>query len=228
MQNDLNSCDIDVRCSGATCVMATYSGGKLAISNCGDSRAVLGRRNGHGHGVGSMGANPGSGGAAPSYSAIPLSNDHKPDKPEERKRILSCGGHLGCRQVLVSQGARGPVTVPVGPTRVWYQYRGDTLGLAMSRSLGDAVVHRSGVSAEPEIIEHTVDDNDEFVILATDGIWDVVENNQAVSLIQNFASKSSNWNVLEAAVFLCKFARSKWEKLSPMVDDITAVIIKLH
>jgi len=212
MQSDLNSCDVDVRCSGATCVMAALAGDRLELSNCGDSRAVLGRRNMNG-----------------SYSPIPLTNDHKPDKPEERKRILSCGGHLGCRQVMVSQGARGPVTVPVGPTRVWYQFRGDTLGLAMSRSLGDAVVHRSGVSADPEVIEHTIDEHDEFLLIATDGIWDVVENAQAVQIIQSFVAKNpSNWSPLEASQWLCKFARSRWEKLSPMIDDITCIVIKIH
>eukprot|EP01034_Spumella_vulgaris_P026372 gene26372-32946_t len=153
MQNDLNASDIDVKCSGATCVMACIAGGKLSVYNCGDSRAVLGRRNPNG-----------------SITAHALSSDHKPDKPEERKRILSCGGHLGCRQVLVNQNGRGPVSMPVGPCRVWYQHRGETLGLAMSRSLGDAIVHKCGVSAEPEILEHALDDADEFMILATDGI----------------------------------------------------------
>lgn len=130
MQNDLNSCEFDVRCSGATCVLASLCGGRLSVSNCGDSRAVLGRRNPNG-----------------SVTAHALTQDHKPDKPEERKRILACGGHLGCRQVLVNQAGRGPISMPVGPCRVWYQNRGETLGLAMSRSLGDTIVHRSGVSA---------------------------------------------------------------------------------
>jgi hypothetical protein len=130
MQNDLNSCEFDVRCSGATCVLASLCGGRLSVSNCGDSRAVLGRRNPNG-----------------TVTAHALTQDHKPDKPEERKRILACGGHLGCRQVLVNQAGRGPISMPVGPCRVWYQSRGETLGLAMSRSLGDTIVHRSGVSA---------------------------------------------------------------------------------
>jgi len=130
MQNDLSSCEFDVRCSGATCVLATLCGARLSVSNCGDSRAVLGRRNPNG-----------------SVTAHALTQDHKPDKPEERKRILACGGHLGCRQVLVNQAGRGPISMPVGPCRVWYQNRGETLGLAMSRSLGDTIVHRSGVSA---------------------------------------------------------------------------------
>ena len=211
MQNDLNTCEFDVRCSGATCVLVVFNGGRLSVSNCGDSRAVLGRRNQSGV-----------------IGAHALTNDHKPDKPEERKRILSCGGHLGCRQVLVNQPGRGPVSMPVGPCRVWYQYRGETLGLAMSRSLGDSVVHKSGVSAEPEIFEHMVDEYDEFVIIATDGVWDVVDNNQAVQMVGSFINKSPQWNPLEASACICKFARSRWEKLSPMVDDITCVVVKLR
>jgi serine/threonine protein phosphatase PrpC len=210
MQNDLNASDIDVKCSGATCVLACIVGGKLSVYNCGDSRAVLGRRNPNG-----------------SVTAHALSSDHKPDKPEERKRILSCGGHLGCRQVLVNQNGRGPVSMPVGPCRVWYQHRGETLGLAMSRSLGDAIVHKCGVSAEPEILEHALDDADEFIILATDGVWDVVDNNHAVQMVHNFASRSINWSALEAANCVCKFARGRWEKLSPMIDDITCIVVKL-
>lgn len=210
MQNDLNASDIDVKCSGATCVMASIVGTKLNVYNCGDSRAVLGRRNPNG-----------------SISAHALSSDHKPDKPEERKRILSCGGHLGCRQVLVNQGGRGPVSMPVGPCRVWYQHRGETLGLAMSRSLGDAIVHKCGVSAEPEVLEHLIDDYDEFAILATDGVWDVVDNNHAVQMVHNFAVRSRGWSPLEAASCICKFARSRWEKLSPMIDDITCIVVKI-
>lgn len=212
MHNDLNASDIDVKCSGATCVMATInSHGRLCVFNCGDSRAVLGRRSTNG-----------------SIVAQQMSNDHKPDKPEERKRILSCGGHLGCRQVLVNQGGRGPVSMPVGPCRVWYQHRGETLGLAMSRSLGDAIVHKVGVTAEPELIEHPIDDADEFLIIATDGVWDVVDNNHAVQMVHNFAMRSANWSPAEAANCVCKFARSRWEKLSPMIDDITCIVVKLQ
>lgn len=211
MQNDLISCEVDARCSGATCNLALIVNNVISVSNCGDSRCVLGRRQ--------------SGGG---YTAIQLSNDHKPDMPEERKRVLSCGGHLGCRQAMVNQGGRGLVSVPVGPTRVWYQYRGDTLGLAMSRSLGDGIVHKCGVSAEPETIDHTITEGDEFLILATDGIWDVVDSNQAVQVVQNFAIKSPNWDAHEAALWLSKYARSRWEKMSPMVDDITCIIVKLN
>ena len=52
------------------------------------------------------------------------------------------------------------------------------MGLAMSRSLGDAIVHTVGVSAEPELMDHEFQDNDEFIIMGTDGVWDVIDNNQ--------------------------------------------------
>ncbi len=222
VQNDLTSCDIDTRCSGATCNMVLYfpspphtaSHGRLVIANCGDSRCVMGKRL-----------------ASGSFSPVQLSNDHKPDNPDERKRVIAAGGHLGCRQALVNQGPRGMVSVPVGPTRVWYQYKGDTLGLAMSRSLGDSVVHRFGVTADPELTEYTLSEGDEFVIIASDGIWDVVDNNQAVQVIQNFITKGGErggWDPHEAAIWLSKFARARWEKMSAMIDDITCIVMKLR
>ena len=36
-----------------------------------------------------------------------------------------------------------------------------------------SIAHKSGVSAEPEILDHTIDEYDEFMIIATDGVWDV-------------------------------------------------------
>jgi serine/threonine protein phosphatase PrpC len=102
------------------------------------------------------------------------------------------------------------------------------MGLAMSRSLGDLVVHTVGVSAEPELIEHAVESHDEFVIIATDGVWDVIDNNQAVQLVASISSKSPLWSPLEAAALLTKFARSRWTKLAQTADDITAIVLKLR
>ena len=65
-----------------------------------------------------------------------LTSDHKPDRPDERRRVLAAGGQVGSRQLVVGHNAKGPVTMPMGPARVWYTTRGETMGLAMSRSLG--------------------------------------------------------------------------------------------
>lgn len=136
------------------------------------------------------------------------------------------------------------ISVPVGPCRVWYTFKGDTLGLAMSRSIGDCIVHQCGVSAEPELLVYKINNGindghgsiltDEFIVLATDGIWDVLDNNAVTQLIvQNFitpaqqAGNKNNWSPTEASQFITKTARSKWEKLSPMIDDITCIIVRL-
>lgn len=167
MQSTLCSSDLDVRSSGATCVLAVLNGSRLSVANCGDSRAVLGRKNTDG-----------------TIDAVPLTKDHKPENVEEHKRILASGGQVGSRHVLVKQpdGAE-PVSLPCGPCRVWYKNKGDTLGLAMSRSLGDAIAHKFGVSAEPEVLQHTVASSDEFLILATDGVWDVLSNEEACLIV---------------------------------------------
>lgn len=118
MQSDLEKCSIDVRCSGATGVVVVLRSGVLQVGNCGDSRAVLGRKSNG------------------SVSAFLLTSDHKPDRPDERRRVIAAGGQVGSRQLVVGHNANGPVTLPLGPPRVWYQSRGETMGLAMSRSLG--------------------------------------------------------------------------------------------
>lgn len=248
-QSDLNNNThtiVDASCSGATCVLVNVNltDGVVITANCGDSRAIIGSSKKTPNGQ-------------VTYVVTPLSYDHKPDRQDERKRILACNGRVGCRQMAVpntnrvsvpnaSGGSSVPsmISVPVGPCRVWYSYKGDTLGLAMSRSLGDCVVHQSGVSAEPELVVYKLNNatsdghgnalTDEFIVLATDGIWDVLDNNAVTQLVvQNFINPANqsggkhSWSPQEAAQFLTKTARSKWEKLSPMIDDITCVVVKL-
>jgi len=215
MQSELDKSSVDARCSGATCVMVVLRGNTIQVGNCGDSRAVLGRRSNG------------------TISALQLTSDHKPDRPDERRRVMQAGGQVGSRQLVVGHNANGPVTLPLGPPRVWYQIRGETMGLAMSRSLGDGIAHSNGVSSEPEVTEHAVSSTDVFVILASDGIWDVIETNQAVQIVGNHfaratASGSTQWDVVDAAMVLTTTARRRWESLSPMVDDITAVVVDLR
>ncbi|KAK3422512.1 hypothetical protein EUGRSUZ_G02960 [Eucalyptus grandis] len=118
---------------GSTAVVAIVTPDKIVISNCGDSRAVLCR-----NGV-----------------AIPLSSDHKPDRPDELERIQNAGG-----RVIYWDGAR-------------------VLGvLAMSRAIGDNYL-KPFVIPDPEvtIVDRTAED--ECLILASDGLWDVVSNDTA-------------------------------------------------
>ncbi|EYU22032.1 hypothetical protein ABFS82_01G038400 [Erythranthe guttata] len=91
-------------------------------------------------------------------NAIAVSRDHKPDQTDERQRIEDAGGFV----------------MWAGTWRV-----GGVL--AVSRAFGDRLL-KQYVVADPEIQEEKVDDTLEFLILASDGLWDVVTNDEAVSM----------------------------------------------
>ncbi|KAI3987041.1 hypothetical protein MKX01_036831 [Papaver californicum] len=92
--------------------------------------------------------------------AVPLSTDHKPDLPGELQRIEGAGG-----RVIYWDGPR-------------------VLGvLAMSRAIGDNYL-KPYVSSEPEITVKDRTEEDEFMILASDGLWDVVSNDTACDIVR--------------------------------------------
>ncbi|WVZ83925.1 hypothetical protein U9M48_031019 [Paspalum notatum var. saurae] len=127
---------------GSTAVVALLVRGRLVVANCGDSRAVLCR---------------GPAGAPP----VPLSSDHKPNRPDELARIQAVGG-----RVLFNNGPR---------------VRGI---LAMSRALGDRLL-RPEVIPEPEITITDRTAEDECLILASDGMWDVIPNEIACNVARH-------------------------------------------
>ncbi len=94
--------------------------------------------------------------------AIAVTADQTADREDERLRIQNAGGEVSIR---------------MGGWRV-----GDA-GLAVTRSIGDADVKNIGVTAEAEIFENDLEDDDSFLILASDGVWDLVGNQDAVSLV---------------------------------------------
>jgi len=49
-------------------------------------------------------------------------------------------------------------------------------GLAMTRSFGDKAGLKAGTSDEPEILEFDLNEDDKFIIVASDGVWEYMEN----------------------------------------------------
>uniref|UniRef100_A0A1J3HTG4 PPM-type phosphatase domain-containing protein n=1 Tax=Noccaea caerulescens TaxID=107243 RepID=A0A1J3HTG4_NOCCA len=91
--------------------------------------------------------------------AIALSSDHKPDRPDELDRIHAAGG-----RVIYWDGPR-------------------VLGvLAMSRAIGDNYL-KPYVISEPEVTVMDRVNEDDFLILASDGLWDVVSNETACNVV---------------------------------------------
>jgi serine/threonine protein phosphatase PrpC len=110
----------------------------------------------------------------------------------------------------------------VGPQRVWFASI-DYPGLAMSRAFGDAPARRIGVTVEPQLYVHQLDKEDELLIAATDGVWDVLSNEDAVALAGNARSAT------EGAAQVVEAAKAAWHasERGTYVDDITAVVARV-
>uniref|UniRef100_K3YTH0 protein-serine/threonine phosphatase n=1 Tax=Setaria italica TaxID=4555 RepID=K3YTH0_SETIT len=132
------------RDDGSTASTAVLVGDHLYVANVGDSRAVISKAG----------------------KAMALSEDHKPNRIDERKRIENAGG----------------IVIWAGTWRV-----GGVL--AMSRAFGNRLL-KPYVVAEPEIQEEQVNGELECLVLASDGLWDVVEN-EVITLLPSSAVQLS-------------------------------------
>ena len=167
---------------------------------------------------------------------MPLSYEHTPDKTAEKDRIIKCGGSIYARQTgrYEKTTSSGNITVPIlGPPRVWYPLinsPGDSMGLAMTRSLGDLSAHQVGVISEPHFLQHDILESDEFVVLASDGLWDMYSYDDCMYMMHDFIISLDDpmkWDPQEAAEMLASHARKKWETTNIPIDDITCVVISL-
>jgi serine/threonine protein phosphatase PrpC len=111
--------------------------------------------------------------------AIQLSKDHKPNAPSEKKRIEGLGGKI----------EHDGYVWRVGP-------------LSLSRSFGDTD-SAPYVTHVPEIFSYKVSSNDLFIILACDGLWEVLNNQDAIDFIQNLRATDYVGNYAKA---LCDHA----------------------
>jgi len=159
------------RDDGSTASTAILVGNHLYVANVGDSRAVISKAG----------------------KAIPLSEDHKPNRSDERKRIENAGG----------------IVMWAGTWRV-----GGVL--AMSRAFGNRML-KQFVVADPEIQEQEIDEELELLVLASDGLWDVVPNDDAVSLARTEEEPEAAARKLTEAAFNRGSA-----------DNITCIVVKFH
>ncbi|GLT53353.1 hypothetical protein SLA2020_266310 [Shorea laevis] len=173
-QTDANFLDSErdtFRDDGSTASTAVLVGNHLYVANVGDSRAIISKAG----------------------KAIPLSEDHKPNRSDERKRIESAGG----------------IVMWAGTWRV-----GGVL--AMSRAFGNRML-KQFVVADPEIQDQEIDEDLELLVLASDGLWDVVPNDDAVSLARTEEEPEAAARKLTEAAFNRGSA-----------DNITCIVVKFH
>lgn len=70
----------------------------------------------------------------------------------------------------------------LGPLRVW-MHSMQMPGLAMTRSFGDKAGIRAGTNAIPEVLQHVITPNDKYFVVASDGIWEYIENEELMNLL---------------------------------------------
>jgi len=133
-----------------------------------------------------------------------MSEDHKPELPAETARIEAAGGVVHPLQMPLF----GAGVIEVGPPRVFTRH-GEG-GLAMSRALGDVCLKlRPFVEGEPLVVAtpdvrcETLSAADAFVIIGTDGLWDVTSDEAACAavaeVLRGGGGSSGAGNVAEAA-----------------------------
>ena len=94
----------------------------------------------------------------------------------------------------------------------------------MSRSFGDQVAHSVGVVVSPEILEHKFSEEDKVILLASDGVWEFLSNEDIMEFIKEYYEK----NDMEGALDRIYFEADKiWREKEGLVDDITAIILLL-
>ena len=125
-----------------------------------------------------------------------LTVDHNPKNPLEKER---CGDCIGDNSDLLS----GQISV----TRAI----GDYSSRYVSDDSNNKNIYKHkklrGLSCNPHIIKHKLNDKDEFLIIACDGLWDVVSNEEAKSECRRSLRKDGDCN--KAAQKLIKFAKAK-------------------
>ncbi|KAL0674365.1 hypothetical protein Bca4012_002346 [Brassica carinata] len=124
-----------------------------------------------------------------------LTTDHNPGQADELKRIEALGGYVDCcNGVWRIQGT-----------------------LAVSRGIGDRYL-KEWVIAEPETKTLRIKPEFEFLILASDGLWDKVTNQEAVDVVRPYCVDVENPKTLSACQKLVELSGLKLLKILSMAN----------
>ncbi|KAK2996084.1 hypothetical protein RJ640_011590 [Escallonia rubra] len=207
---------------GSCCLVGVICGGTLYVANLGDSRAVLGRL------VRATGE----------VLAIQLSAEHNASIESVRQELHSL--HPDDSRIVVLKH------------NVW-RVKGL---IQISRSIGDVYLKKAEfnreplyskfrlrepfrrpiLSSEPSISVHELQPHDQFLILASDGLWEHLSNQDAVDIVQNHPHSGSARRLVKAALQEAAKKRemrySDLKKIDRGVrrhfhDDITVIVVFL-
>jgi len=149
--------------SGSTAATVILMGRRLFAANVGDSRVVLCRAGGQ---------------------CVELTSDHKPSRPDEAARVRAAGGFILHKRVmgeLAITRAFGDKSFKMGIKAMLEEEAEDMNNGGVNEESGKDLTAPL-VSSEPEIASMVLSHNDEFLLLACDGLFDVFRSQDAIAL----------------------------------------------
>jgi len=150
--------------SGSTGATVILMGRRLFAANVGDSRVVLCRGGGQ---------------------CVELTSDHKPSRPDEAARVRAAGGFILHKRVmgeLAITRAFGDKSFKMGIKAMLEEEAESSSGAGMGSNDIPKDLTAPLISAEPEIASMVLSHNDEFLLLACDGLFDVFRSQDAIAL----------------------------------------------
>ena len=200
--------DFDDSMSGTTAIGAFFVNTQFTVANIGDSRAVVGEKKGK------------------RVIAYSLSIDQTPYRLDERERVKAAGAVvMSCDQLEGIVPYHENWGVNLGeeldnggdPPRVWAPGKSFP-GCAFTRSIGDSVAESIGVTAEPELLKKELTEDDLFVVLASDGVWEFLTNQSVADMIMKFTDP------LDACRSVVAESYRLWLQYEVRTDDITMIL----
>lgn len=207
-QNIINNCSLlldkeintkinyDISNSGSTSVLVFFVDDVLICSNVGDSECFL------------FNCSEEDLWTFESLSKVHLASDEK-----EKKRIIENGGEI--HPYYEEDG------IFEGPDRIYAKNK-TYPGLVMSRTIGDLEAKKIGVISEPDLILKKIDDNSKFLIMGSDGLWDVVKPYDIIRIVRPYFNKG---DIEGACQILMRKAVQQWQKNNEERDDITIIVV---
>ncbi|KAH9631354.1 hypothetical protein HF086_012142 [Spodoptera exigua] len=212
--------------AGTTASIAFIRRGKIYIGHVGDSAIVLGYQKD----------------GCEEWAAKPLTSDHKPESTTEIERIQRCGGKVvskaGVPRVVWNRprlGHKGPIKKNTPMDEIPF--------LAVARSLGDLWSYNPQndefiVSPDPDVGVLTIDPSKfRCLIFGTDGLWNMISPEGAVSLVQaterhnEAALVGGNGNQprdwLNPSKSLVDHALERWSNTRMRADNTSVVTLML-
>jgi len=182
----LDSIALRVAFSGSTACVAHVRGCTLTVANAGDCRAVLGRRSACGS----------------EWQAVALSRDHDAQNPSETSRLRAEHPSDERNTLLQQDRLLGMLTPLRAFGDVKFKWSAELQRHILERGAtlmeGDRYLHfyppdfrtPPYLTAEPELCSHILSPEDSFLVLASDGLWELLDDQEVVRVVGDFMEAS--------------------------------------